>query len=272
MEDPGYSAASRALQYAGVQVVPVQVDRLGIDVEAGARLAPNAKGVFVTPACQFPNNVAMSKSRRRALLAWAEESDGWIFEDDFGAQSATPAQRTPPLAAGPESRAIYFDTFNYALFPALRVAYMIVPTALVETFAAVQNGLSGSANIPNQMVLADFIAQGHLDGHMKRLLSAREQRRAALIHALETHLSEHLSFGESALGYHIVCSLKRFTIAQVLAGCRLQNLTVEPVAKYQLGGNPSQRILLGYLGHTPKSIVDAAAKLCGVFKSLDSKP
>jgi GntR family transcriptional regulator/MocR family aminotransferase len=272
MEDPGYNAAASALQYAGVRVVPVGVDQFGIDVEAGRRAASNAKGVFVTPACQFPNNVAMSKSRRSELLAWAEEFDGWILEDDFGAQSADPAHRPPALAATPGSRVIYFNTFNQVLFPALRVAYLILPAALVTRFAAVQKGLSGSANIPNQMVLADFIAQGHLDAHIKQLLSARELRRAALVHALEARLSEHLSFGDARSGYHIVCSPKRVTIEQVLAGCRMQNLVVEPLAKYILGANRSQQLLLGYLGFTPTAIADAAERLCAVLDSIERTP
>lgn len=269
MEDPGYNAAASALQYAGVHVVPVAVDEFGIDVEAGCRAASNAKGAFVTPACQFPNNIAMSSARRHALLDWAAQSDGWILEDDFGAHSADPAHRTLPLAATPGSRVIYFNTFNQVLFPALRVAYMVLPAALVARFAAVQKGLSGSANIPNQMVLADFIAQGHLDTHIKRLLSARELRRAALIQALEARLSEHLSFDGAALGYHIVCSLKHVTIEQLLIGSRRANLVLEPMAKYQLGKTRPQQILLGYLGYTPLAIADATARLCGVFESLE---
>ncbi|MGD0144820.1 MAG: PLP-dependent aminotransferase family protein [Rhizomicrobium sp.] len=270
MEDPGYNAAARSFQYAGVRTIPVPVGKSGIDVEAGRELAPLAKAVYVTPACQFPTNVLMSKSRRRALLAWAEESDSWILEDDFDWYTVDPGAQLRPLAAAPESRAIYFNTFNHLLFPSLRIAYLIVPTALVDTFARVQHGLHGSANIPNQMVLADFIAQGHLDAHMQRLKAVREPRRAALVLALETQLSDYLDLNRDAAGSHIVCSLKRHSVPQLLAGCASQNIFVEPMTKYQLGGGSSDQILLGYPGFSQKALAEAVTKLRKVFASLDS--
>lgn len=75
MEEPGYSAATRSLQYGGIQLVPVPVDKFGLNVEVGRQLAPHAKAVFVTPACQFPTSVTMSLTRRRALLDWARNAN-----------------------------------------------------------------------------------------------------------------------------------------------------------------------------------------------------
>ncbi|HEY5338369.1 MAG TPA: PLP-dependent aminotransferase family protein, partial [Rhizomicrobium sp.] len=269
MEDPGYSAVARSLQYAGALCVAVPVDASGIDVEAGRRLAPSAKAAFVTPACQFPANVVMSKATRSALLAWAHETDSWILEDDFAWYSVDPEQALRPLAAMDGARTIYVNSFNHTLFPSLRIGYVIVPEPLIARFVDVQNGMSGSSNIPNQMVLADFINQGHLDEHIKQLKESRQERYAALDHALQTHLAQYLAADEKPSSSHITCSLKQGTVAALLAECQAQNIVVEPMSKYRLNGTPSGQIVLGCHGFTPKVIADAAAKLRAIFAAID---
>jgi GntR family transcriptional regulator/MocR family aminotransferase len=68
MEEPGYSGAHSALRAAGARILPVRVDADGLDVEAGARRAGDARLAYVTPSHQFPLGVPMSLPRRLALL------------------------------------------------------------------------------------------------------------------------------------------------------------------------------------------------------------
>ncbi|HSM96144.1 MAG TPA: PLP-dependent aminotransferase family protein, partial [Rhizomicrobium sp.] len=251
MEDPGYGAATQALQNSGVRVVPVPVDKSGIDVEAGLHLAPRARAAFVTPACQFPIAATMSPARRRALVAWVKERNGWILEDDFDWNNSGMNPPPKPLAAVYPSRTIYFNTFNHLLFPTLRIGYIIAPMALVDRFIAVQRGLNGSSNVPNQMVMADFINGGHLDDHIKRLKTCQEERRAALLQALDTQLSDFLVPLTSNAGSHIVCRTRGLPVNQIVGLAQAENISVPPMANYQLAATGDERVLLGYAGYTP---------------------
>ena len=267
MEDPGYGSATQALQNSGVRVVPVPVDRSGLDVEAGLRIAPRARGAYVTPACQFPSAVTMSPARRRALVAWVKERNGWLLEDDFDWNNSGMNPPPKPLAALFPSRTIYFNTFNHLLFPTLRIAYIIAPIALVDRFVAVQRGLNGSSNVPNQMVMADFINGGHLDDHIKRLKACQEERRAALMCALDTRLSDFLVPQASQAGSHIVCKTRGLTAGEIVALAQGENVSVPAMANYQLAAMDDERVLLGYAGYTPAVIDDAAAKLRTALKT-----
>ncbi|MEL6616481.1 MAG: PLP-dependent aminotransferase family protein, partial [Bacteroidota bacterium] len=86
MEEPGYVFARAAFSSIGAQVVSVPVDSEGLDVDAGRRLAPEARLAYATPSHQFPIGATMSVDRRLALLRWAESADAWIVEDDYDSE------------------------------------------------------------------------------------------------------------------------------------------------------------------------------------------
>ena len=86
VEEPGYSLQRAVLTAAGAQLVPIPVDREGMDVAAGIRRAPNARAAFVTPSHQYPLGSTMSASRRIQLLNWANSAGAWVVEDDYDSE------------------------------------------------------------------------------------------------------------------------------------------------------------------------------------------
>jgi GntR family transcriptional regulator / MocR family aminotransferase len=86
MEDPGYFGARIAFDNVGARIAAVPVDDEGLSVLAGIKICPNAKGVYVTPAHQFPLCVTMSLERRLALLRWAARAGAFVIEDDYDSE------------------------------------------------------------------------------------------------------------------------------------------------------------------------------------------
>jgi len=268
MENPGYASAAQALQNGGVRLIPVDVDRSGLDVDAGRRMAPRARAAYVMPTCQFPLSVTMSPARRRALTAWVQEQNAWLLEDDFDWTSSGANPPPKPLAAQIPSRTIYFNTFNHILFPTLRIGYIVAPPALVDRFVAIQRGINGSSNIPNQMVLADFINGGHLDDHIKRLKECQSERRAALLHALETQLADFLVPRSDRAGSHIICRTRNLNAGEIVSIAATRGISITPMANYQFVADSGDHVLLGYGGFTPAVIEEAAGKLRAALKSV----
>ncbi len=261
VEDPSYHASRQALENCGVRMVPIPVDDFGMDVEFARRETPGARAALVTPACQFPTCVSMSNSRRERLLRWAAESEAWILEDDYDWQSGDRKQLPLPLAAREPSRTIYIDSFNPVLFPALRIAFMICPAALIDRFAAVRVGLDQHSNAPNQMILADFIEGGHLDRHLSRLASAYPERRAVLLDCLERELSDVLEPHRRSIGTHAVATLRACGEDEFVSACFSEHIAVEGMQPYRMCKTPRQDVLFGYAGFTVGEIRDAAAAM-----------
>ena len=161
MEDPGYGGARWAFQQAGLQVVPVPLDSAGLDVTAAQILAPDARLAYVTPSHQFPLGTTMSLERRLALLAWATDQQSWIVEDDCSSEYRYAGRPLPALQGlDADGRVLYLGSFSKILFPALRLGYLVVPPALVDTVVAARRGADLHSPVLEQAVVADFIAAG----------------------------------------------------------------------------------------------------------------
>jgi GntR family transcriptional regulator/MocR family aminotransferase len=158
MEDPGYPGARGALLSAGAQIMPVPVDQEGLMIEAAIARAPQARLAYLTPSHQFPLGVTMSRTRRLALLDWANRTGMYLLEDDYDSEYRFAGW---PLAAlqglDQAERVIYIGTFSKVLFPALRLGYLILPAPLIDEFLKRRRYMDTHLPILEQAVLADFM-------------------------------------------------------------------------------------------------------------------
>jgi GntR family transcriptional regulator/MocR family aminotransferase len=205
VEDPGYVAVAALLRAVGAAVVGVPVDAEGLQWSAGRRRPRSARMAYVTPGCQFPLGVTMSLPRRRALLEWARRQNAWIFEDDYDGSfrfSGRPLAALQSLDSG--GHVIYSNTFNKVLFPALRLAFLVVPPRLVDSVAAARSVLDRFPPLLDQAILCDFIAGGHLAQHMRRMRDLYASRLDRLVRCARVELGSVLEMSPLRAGLQIV--------------------------------------------------------------------
>ncbi|MBD9413356.1 PLP-dependent aminotransferase family protein [Pseudomonas sp. PDM16] len=181
VENPGYRAAGHAFAVAGAELCGVPVDGDGLDTGALAAVE-DCRLVYVTPSHQYPTGVTLSLARRLELLEWAEQRDGWIIEDDYDGEyrySGTPL--TPLAALDRQGRVLYVGTFCKIAFPALRLGYLVLPPPLAEAFARRRAVDMRHSEVGTQAVMAEFIATGHFQRHVRRMRLAARTRLEALV-------------------------------------------------------------------------------------------
>ena len=172
-----------------VQVVPVPVDEQGLDVSKGRSLGPHARLAYVTPAHQYPLGYEMSLQRRRELLGWALEADAYVVEDDYDGDYRYEGRPIACLQGIDGSgRVIYVGSFNKILFPALRIAFAIVPESLVGAFVDAKHVADGHTAMLTQGVLAAFIQDGHLARHLRKTRAIYDERRQAFLVGVEPRM------------------------------------------------------------------------------------
>ena len=84
---------------------------------------------------------------------------------------------------------IYLGSFSKLLFPALRLAYLVLPDALVDAFAAALALTCRHVATPSQRVLAAFIAEGHFARHLRRMRLLCAERADCLQQACRRELA-----------------------------------------------------------------------------------
>jgi GntR family transcriptional regulator/MocR family aminotransferase len=265
VEDPCGRSKFFALLSAGLRLVPVPVDDRGMDVKAAKWMAPRARAAIVSPTCQAPTGVALSEERRAELVRWAETSSAWIFEDDFNWDGDGISRTLRPIAAVDRIRTLYFNSFNHILFPGLRVAYFVVPTDLIERFDRIR-GTEGDVNMPNQMVLTDFIEGGFLDDHLRRLNFSNAERRTALATGVQRELAPIITSKNTPGGYFI-CSLNGVSEAVLLRATLHEGIVVNGMSDFRMVPCPVEEVILGFSQFKPEALSDAASRLRSILKS-----
>jgi GntR family transcriptional regulator/MocR family aminotransferase len=268
IEDPGYPGARAALQGAGAVLTPVPVDAEGLAVAQGEQLQPDARLAYVTPSYQYPLGVTMSLARRLALLEWARRHGAWVLEDDYDSEFRYAGHPLAALAGlDALGQVIYMGSFSKVLFPALRLGYLVVPSAVVDAFVRARALSAGHAPTLEQAVLADFIAEGHFTRHIRAMRALYQERQAALIAATQAALDEVLEVAPSAAGMHLVGWLTPTADDRVAAGRAAQaGVEVRPLSIHALRAQPRPGLLLGYTAWDAQHIHEGVRRLAHALR------
>ncbi|KWU48491.1 PLP-dependent aminotransferase family protein [Pseudomonas palleroniana] len=235
VENPGYRAAGHAFALAGGRLHGVPVDNEGIDCQVLNTLA-DCRVAYVTPSHQYPLGVVMSLARRLELLAWAERTGGWIIEDDYDGEYRYSGAPLSPLAALARSgRVLYVGTFGKVAFPALRLGYLVLPPGLVDAFSRRRAVDMRHSEVSTQAVMAEFMAAGHFQRHIRRMRRAALSRRNALLAGWSGGLAGIGELPSVAAGLHLTVRVE--TLAreqQLLAQAREVGVEVNGLSSYWL--------------------------------------
>jgi len=249
VEDPGYPGADIVFRAVGAKVRPVPVDAEGLDLEWGRQRWTRAKLIYVTPAHQFPLGVTMSLRRRLALLDWARRSRTLIFEDDYDSEYRYQGRPIPALQGLDRAGAvIYAGTFNEVLFPALRLAYLVVPPGMVDRFAAAQSVSMRHAPLLDQAALCDFITEGHFARHIRRMRELYAERLSVFLEASRSRLAGLLDIPDVEAGLQTVGWLAQGVCAERAAEeAAKHEVEVIPLSRYSSRFRSGrQGLLLGF--------------------------
>jgi GntR family transcriptional regulator/MocR family aminotransferase len=267
VENPGYRAAGHAFALAGGRLHGVPVDSEGIDCQTLNSLK-DCRLAYVTPSHQYPLGVVMSLARRLELLAWAERTGGWIVEDDYDGEYRYSGAPLAPLAALDRSgRVLYVGTFGKVAFPALRLGYLVLPMGLVDAFSRRRAVDMRHSEVSTQAVMAEFMANGHFQRHIRRMRRAALSRRNALLAGWPSGLPGVGELPSVAAGLHLTVRVNSLAREQqLLEQARAVDVEVNGLSGYWLAQSTQpadQRagLVLGFAAVPEPAIALALARL-----------
>jgi GntR family transcriptional regulator/MocR family aminotransferase len=273
IEEPGYPGARGALLAAGARIVPVRVDGEGLDVESGVRQAPAARLAYVTPSHQFPLGVPMSLTRRLALLKWAA-ARAWVVEDDYDSgfrYGTRPIPSLHGLDAG--ARVIYVGSFSKTLFPSLRLGFLVAPPDLRDRLVAARRVVEPQPPLLDQVVLADFMTEGHFERHLRRMRAVYRERLEALTEAARRLCRGLLTLRPVESGLHAVADLGEVDDVRVCEEAAGHGVEVTPLSIYSSDGDAAAHgLLLGFGAVRPEALWHGMERLAAAVEAARRAP
>ncbi|MBB2494079.1 aminotransferase-like domain-containing protein [Aquipseudomonas ullengensis] len=184
VDSPSFHGVMQALKGFGMKALELPTDPLtGISLEA-LELALEQwpiKAIQLTPTCNNPLGYIMPEANKRALLTLAQRYDVAIIEDDVYGDLAYRYPRPPTIKSFDEDgRVLLCSSFSKTLAPGLRIGWIAPGRYRDRVLHMKYMGTGSTAQLP-QMALAEFIAGGHYEPHLRRMRAQYQRSRDLMI-------------------------------------------------------------------------------------------
>jgi GntR family transcriptional regulator/MocR family aminotransferase len=228
LEEPGWHAQRLIVEEAGLEARPIPVDAHGIDV--GALGASGADVVVVTPAHQFPTGAVLSRERVGALQGLAPD------------------------------RVLYIGSASKRLTPGMRLAWMLPPSWLSWALISAKAIEDAGSEIAGQLALANFIARGELERHLRRMRLRYARRRETLLSALARELPDWRPSG-SGSGLYVLVDLPRdVDEPALLTAAARHGVGIEGLSLHSYTGECQPGLVVGY-GYLAEPSIERGVRL-----------
>jgi GntR family transcriptional regulator/MocR family aminotransferase len=263
IEDPGYLTAVPLFSQFTPKVMPIAIDEHGFSV-ARAKRQRGVKLVYVTPAHQSPTGITMPVSRRLELLAWAEEQNCWIVEDDYDSEFNYDSAPLPALKSlDTADRVIHLGSFNKTMFNALRIGYAVLPKRWVPAFTRARHTTGRSNSMIEQMTLARFLEDGSFARHIRKARAVYAQRRDQVMHELAQAMGNApLRVSGEHAGFHLLWWLPAdVDMAGMQARAQAMGIAVLPLSDFCRRVALPPGLVIGYSGLSEPEIAQQGEQL-----------
>ncbi|MDN3024499.1 PLP-dependent aminotransferase family protein [Streptomyces sp. S.PB5] len=262
VESYGLDVHWKQLTSAGLRAEVLPFDELGTHPGEPAE----ASAVLLTPAHQFPMGVPLPSDRRTAVVDWARRTGGLVLEDDYDGEFRYDRQPVGALQGLDPDRVVYIGTASKSLAPGLRLAWMVLPPALAGE-AAEAKGKVDTCGVLDQLTLAEFIATGAYDRHVRASRLRYRRRRDELVTALDTHAPDVHVTGIAA-GLHAVLRLPPGTEQSVVQSASWQGVAFHGLSYFRHPEAVAEQldaVVVGYGTPSDRGWAGALEALCRVM-------
>ncbi|SOC06494.1 MocR-like pyridoxine biosynthesis transcription factor PdxR [Pseudobutyrivibrio ruminis] len=158
--------------------------------------------IYVTPSYMTKWGDVMPMKRRRELAEHVTKNNHLLIEDDYQNEFVYSSKPTPSLYAmtGGENVA-FLGSFSRVLLPSVRISFLILPKKARKEYLQLRGLYNQTASKAEQIALAQFLRDGHLDRHIKKIKRLYDDKRNLMYEALQKHFSDNaeIIMGESGM-------------------------------------------------------------------------
>jgi GntR family transcriptional regulator/MocR family aminotransferase len=261
IEDPVTKEIPEIFIERGAKINPIPVDEYGMKTEL-LPLNKHSCVVFVTPSHQFPLGGTLPIQRRIQLIHFAQKTKSYIIEDDYDSEFRYAGPPVSSIQGLFPERVIYIGTFSKILSPSLRLGYLVLPHSLVENVRSLKRYTDYHSPMIEQIILARFIQEGHLEKHIVKMRKWYKTKRDFLINGLKNEFGEGVKILGASTALHIIAQFNIHFKKEILDKIRMNGVNIYPVEKHALvKGQHHNKLIFGYGNLMEKEIEEGIRRL-----------
>jgi 2-aminoadipate transaminase len=189
VETPTYLGALQAFAPMEPNIVSVDSDAEGVDVDDLAAKAEGARFLYVLPNFQNPTGRSMSEARRAALVERAAAIGLPLVEDNPYGDLWFDQPPPKPLTARNPDGCIYLGSFSKVLAPGLRLGYIIAPKAIMPKLLQAKQAADLHSPSFNQRMVSEVLKDGFIDRHVPTIRALYKAQCHAMLDALQKDMA-----------------------------------------------------------------------------------
>ncbi len=266
IESPTFYASLQALERLRLRAVEVPTDpETGVDLDALTTALKRHKpaACWLMTSFQNPLGASMPDARKQALVALLAQHGVPLIEDDvYGELHYGESRPRPAKAWDQEGLVLHCSSFSKCLAPGYRIGWAAAGryTAKVERLKL---GSSLSAALPSQLALADYLAAGSYERHLRKLREQLIAGRDSMLAAIQQHFPGGTRVTRPDGGYFLWVELPKGIDTRALQQAALaRDISLAPGALFSARDDFGHCLRLNY-GHPDDGRVSSALETLG---------
>lgn len=212
--------------------------------------------VYIMTNFQNPTGISWSEEKKKKLLNLAHKYNFYIIEDDCFSEFYY-TKRVEPLKILDQTgneKVIYIKTYSKILMPAIGLAYMILPPAIMQKAILTKYSLDHSTSGLNQKVLEYFITDKYLDNHVKKLKKIFKAKHHRILELL-SEVPHITILNKSKGGFFIWIQLADYINEEKFYyKCKLRGVSILPGNIFYHDKRSSGKIRLSFISPSLKEL------------------
>ncbi|WHZ09565.1 MAG: PLP-dependent aminotransferase family protein [Burkholderiaceae bacterium] len=271
VETPTYLGALQAFAAMVPEVLGVACDEQGVQIDALAQAADDARFLYVLPNFQNPTGRTMGEARRAALCERAAAIGLPLVEDNPYGDLWFDAPPPAPLTARNPEGCVYLGSFSKVLAPGLRLGYLVAPKVLYPKLLQAKQAADLHSAGFNQRVVAEVIADGFLARHVPKIRALYRAQRDAMLAALVRHMPDGVQWNQPAGGMFLWARLPEgLDATRLLPRAVEHGVAYVPGAPFYAGAGDARTLRLSYVTASSDEIEIGIAALARAVRTAIS--
>ncbi|WP_368862752.1 PLP-dependent aminotransferase family protein [Staphylococcus haemolyticus] len=262
IEKPSYPPIKHVLDKNKHNYIQATVEKDGINMID--IINSNNDIVYITPSHQFPTGYVMNLKKRTQLIKWAHQQNSrYIIEDDYDSEFRYYGKPIPALQSlDKNDKVIYISTFSKSLYPSCRIAYIVLPQKLLQSYLSMPYKESNTVPVHIQQIIANFMSSGSFERHLNKMRKIYREKLNYILERLKPH-EDQLKIEGALTGMHFTITVDNgLTMSQCLHSAEKSKLKLN-VYNYAEENELLPKFIIGFGGipnHKLKEHTDVLIK------------